>query len=161
MWLPQQGVGVLTCSIAQPLTCNPSSPAPRPPLPTHARPGNLTITSSDSVPLIAPVGPYSMRMQAWDQGGAGVMCIDIWFRVVSQPSPAEALPATAGGSGGAREAQRQEQQGQGRQQQRWEQQLLDELGARQQAEQRQAARLGGRKWMRPDRPVEWPAGAGL
>ncbi|KAI8475305.1 MAG: ML domain-containing protein [Monoraphidium minutum] len=50
-------------------------------------PGNLTITSSDSVPLIAPVGPYSMRMQAWDGGGAGVMCIDIWFRVVAAPPP--------------------------------------------------------------------------
>lgn len=59
-----------------------ATPHPVTPPPDH-RPGNLTITSCDSVPLLAPVGPYSMRMQAWDQGGGGVMCIDIWFRVVS------------------------------------------------------------------------------
>lgn len=51
------------------------------------------------MPLIAPTGPYSMRMQAWDQDGAGVMCIDIWFRVVSAPS---AAAARSGGGGGWR-----------------------------------------------------------
>lgn len=81
-----------------------------PPFQIRNRPGNLTITSSDAVPLLAPVGPYSMRMQAWDQDGAGVMCIDIWFRVVAappspppSPSPAPspaALSAIAQGSGG-------------------------------------------------------------
>jgi len=83
--------------------------APRSPLYTHThthththtraptnRPGNLTITSSDSVPLIAPVGPYSMRMQAWDQSGAAVMCMDIWFKVVSAPSSTQ----RGSGSGG-------------------------------------------------------------
>jgi hypothetical protein len=63
-----------------------------------ARPGNLTITSSDFVPSIAPPGPYSMRMQAWDQNSTAVMCIDIWFRVVSGPSAAAADSAKAPGS---------------------------------------------------------------
>jgi hypothetical protein len=45
------------------------------------------------VPAIAPPGPYSMRMQAWDQSSAAVMCIDIWFRVVTGPSTAAAAAA--------------------------------------------------------------------
>ncbi|GBF92955.1 hypothetical protein Rsub_05791 [Raphidocelis subcapitata] len=71
-------------------------------------PGNLTITSSDYVPIVAPPGPYSMRMQAWDQNQVGVMCIDIWFRVVTSPSApaaaaaaARAADAVAGAAAGA------------------------------------------------------------
>ncbi len=71
---------------------------PRPP-PLPRRPGNLTITSSDSVPLLAPVGPYSMRMQAWDQAGAGVMCVDIWFRIESAPSTRDGRAGGGGGGG--------------------------------------------------------------
>jgi hypothetical protein len=49
------------------------------------------------VPLLAPVGPYSMRMQAWDQGGDGVMCVDLWFHVVAS----SAAGAAGSGSGGS------------------------------------------------------------
>ena len=54
------------------------------------------------MPALAPTGPYSMRMQAWDQDGGAVMCIDIWFKVVAAPSAAAAAAAAgeAPGAGG-------------------------------------------------------------
>jgi hypothetical protein len=80
------------------LSLTPHPPPPPPPPPK--RPGNLTITSSDAVPLIAPVGPYSMRMQAWNaDGGEGVMCIDIWFRVAGGPTAAAAEAGEAAATG--------------------------------------------------------------
>lgn len=60
------------------------------PLPPRVhRPGNLTIISSDKVPSLAPPGPYQMHMSAVDNGN-NVMCMDIWFRMVTSPSAVSA-----------------------------------------------------------------------
>ena len=68
--------------------------------PFPARPGNLTITSSDAVPSLAPPGPYQMRMSATD-GERNIMCMDIWFRIVtSSPAPAAGAAGEAGGASG-------------------------------------------------------------
>jgi hypothetical protein len=81
-----------------------------------------------------------MRMQAWDQSGAGVMCVDIWFRVAARPSAAAAASAAAGLPGAAGRgdwaAAAAAAASEAADQDAWPREEGD-------------ARLQGRRWMRP------------
>lgn len=60
------------------------------------------------MPYLAPPGPYSMRMSATD-AAANVMCMDIWFRIVTAPSAVQSpsvarLPQSAPAAGWFRSA---------------------------------------------------------